>query len=697
MLVPNRQPSIRNISIYGFAVLISGALAVGALVAYLLFSYGTVVEKQRVVEDAYDSILALKYQTERLLTTAELVKQKTAWAGAVDEFGNDLARLTEVAPVEAGEIGQSWATIGTETADIRRQLDNPLFSDSNLMEKSLLRRLGEGLNSNESGEYYVAVRTLVNAIDFLQQRQSFLLDDLQTLNRRMQNEGARQLSRLKLLLFSVASIALLGLCAFAVVIFRLTGRAERELLRIQGNLSEALAEIEVRQQNLEVQRDTLDHLAHHDVLTGLPNRLMFLEHLRMAVKSARRSKQQLALLFIDLDRFKEINDSLGHTVGDEVLKSLSRRFRRDADREEVFARLGGDEFTVLIEAPESREAVEQTAASLIARMAEPLRVGRQELYLTCSIGISVFPDDAKNAEVLLRNADSAMYKAKDEGKNNYQFYTSEMTRSAYERMKLETNLRKALELNEFELFYQPQVNMADGALLGFEALIRWRHKDFGLVSPASFIPIAEETGLIIQIGDWVLETAARQMADWYGRGFAPGRMAVNLAGKQITQGQTLAAVRRVIAETGCRPEWLELEVTEGLIMRNQDETAALLNEIGAMGIEIAIDDFGTGYSSLAYLKHLPINKLKIDQSFVRSIPGGTDDAEIVKAIIAMAHGLSLDVLAEGVERQEQADFLQRAGCAKAQGYLYGRPMTAQDAEALLARQGAHPQRAGAGH
>ncbi|MBI5784505.1 MAG: EAL domain-containing protein [Rhodocyclales bacterium] len=692
----SRQPSIRSISLYGFAVLILGAVAVGALIAYLLFSYGAIVQKQRVVEDAYDSIMALKHQTERLLTTAELVRQKQVWAAAVDEFGLKLALLTEADPDSAQGIEASWGTIGSEVADIRRQLASPLFSDSNLMEKSLLRRLGEGLNSNESGEYYVAVRTLVNTIDFLQQRQDFLLDDLQTLNRNIKDDGALRLSRIKQLLFGVASIALLALLAFAAVIFRLTGRAERELLRIQGNLSEALAELEVRQQNLQAQRDTLDHLAHHDTLTGMPNRLMFLDHLRVAVKGARRRKESLALLFIDLDRFKEINDSLGHTVGDEVLKTLSRRFRRDSEREEVFARLGGDEFTVLIEAPESRQAIEQAADSIIARIAEPIHVGRQELYLTCSIGISLFPDDAKNAELLLRNADSAMYKAKDEGKNNYQFYTSEMTRSAYERVKLETNLRKALEQDEFELFYQPQVDMADGALLGFEALIRWRHKDFGLVSPASFIPIAEETGLIIPIGDWVLETAARQMADWYGRGFVPGRMAVNLAGKQITQGQVLAAVKRVIAESGCRPEWLELEVTEGLIMRNQDETADLLHELGALGIEIAIDDFGTGYSSLAYLKHLPITKLKIDQSFVRSIPGGTDDAEIVKAIIAMARGLNLDVLAEGVELQQQADFLLGAGCAKAQGYLYGRPMTARDAEALLARQGARPQRAAAG-
>ncbi|MBI4995786.1 MAG: EAL domain-containing protein [Rhodocyclales bacterium] len=686
---------MRSISLYGFAVLILGAIAVGVLVAYLLLGYGAVVAKQRVVEDAYDSILDLKHQTERLLTTTELVKQKKVWEAAVDEFSRNFARLAESDAKSAQGLGESWNTIRGEVGDIRRQLGNPLFSDRNLMEKSLLRRLGEGLNSNESGEYYVTVRTLVNAIDFLQQRQSFLLDDLQALNRRIQDDGASPLLRLRQLLFGVASVALLALLAFAAVIYTLTGRAERELLRIQGNLSEALAELEVRQQNLQAQRDTLDHLAHHDALTGLPNRLMFLEHLRVAVKSARRRKEGLALLFIDLDRFKEINDSLGHTVGDEVLKSLSTRFRRGAEREEVFARLGGDEFTVLIEAPSSREEVERTAGSIIARMAEPIRVDQQELYLTCSIGISLFPDDATDAEVLLRNADSAMYKAKDEGKNNYQFYTSEMTRSAYERMKLETNLRKALEQEEFELFYQPQVNMADGALLGFEALIRWRHKDFGLVSPASFIPIAEETGLIIAIGDWVLETAARQMADWYARGFTPGRMAVNLAGKQITHGQVLASVKRVIAESGCRPEWLELEVTEGLIMRNQDQTAALLQELGALGIEIAIDDFGTGYSSLAYLKHLPITKLKIDQSFVRSIPGGSDDAEIVKAIIAMARGLSLDLLAEGVEMQEQAHFLLGAGCAKAQGYLYGRPMTARDAEALLARQGARPQRVAA--
>ena len=688
----NRQPSIRNISLYGFAVLIVGAIAVGTVTAYLLLSYGAIVNKQRVVEDAYDSILALKLQTERLLTTAELVKQKQVWEGAVDEFDFRLTRLGETAPDDARDIGDSWRVIQNEIGDIRRQVANPLFSDSNLMEKSLLRRLGEGLNSNESGEYYVAVRTLVNAIDFLQQRQTFLLDDLQILNRRIQDAGARQLSHLRGLLLGVAGVALLALCAFAAVIVRLTGRAERELLRIQGNLSEALAELEIRQQNLQVQRDTLDHLAHHDALTGLPNRLMFLEYLRVAVKSARRRKESLALLYIDLDRFKEINDSLGHTIGDEVLKALSARFRCGAEREEVFARLGGDEFTVLIEAPASQLDIERTADSIIARMAEPIHVGQQDLYLTCSIGISLFPDDAMDAEALLRNADSAMYKAKDEGKNNYQFYTSEMTRSAYERMKLETNLRKALEQNEFELFYQPQVSMVDGALLGFEALIRWRHKDFGLVSPASFIPIAEETGLIIAIGDWVLETAARQVADWYGQGLVPGRVAVNLAGKQITQGQMLATVMRVIKESGCRPEWLELEVTEGLIMRNQDQAAALLQALGALGIEIAIDDFGTGYSSLAYLKHLPITKLKIDQSFVRSIPGGTDDAEIVKAIIAMAHGLNLDVLAEGVEMQEQADFLLGAGCVKAQGYLYGRPMTVRDAEALLARGATQPTR-----
>jgi diguanylate cyclase (GGDEF)-like protein len=420
--------------------------------------------------------------------------------------------------------------------------------------------------------------------------------------------------------------------------------------------------------------ESLLHLAHHDPLTELPNRLLFIDRLERSISKARRFKLQLAVLFIDLDRFKKINDSLGHTVGDKLLRLVAQRFQSCIRNEDTVSRLGGDEFTVIMESLNKPQHATVTAQKLIESMAEPFEIEGHKLFITTSIGISLYPQDGNVAEELLRNADSAMYRAKEEGRNTFQFYTVDMTEQAFERILMEANLRRALEKQELVVYYQPQVVMETREIIGLEALVRWEHPELGLVSPARFIPLAEDNGLIIPIGEYVLASACRQMVAWRKEGLNPGKVSVNLSGRQLQKKDLFQMISLTLAETGCKPEWLEFEVTEGFIMNNPAYSISLLQEIRELGIELSIDDFGTGYSSLAYLKRLPITKLKIDQSFVRDIPDDPDDEAIAKAIVALGGSLNLKVIAEGVENEQQEAFLIREGCTDAQGYYYGHPM-----------------------
>lgn len=449
--------------------------------------------------------------------------------------------------------------------------------------------------------------------------------------------------------------------------------------------SQDITERKKAEQELLKQKAILDHQAHHDALTGLPNRVLFNDRLYQAIELAKRHKTELAVFFIDLDRFKQINDSLGHELGDKVLQQISARLRSAIRKEDSLARLGGDEFTILMEDLTKGQNASLLAQKILLSIAQPLYIDDHTLYVSSSIGISLYPQDDTNIHKLLMYADAAMYKAKDEGRNNFQFYSSEMTALALEKVTMEAKLRNALKKEQFIVYYQPQVNGKNNQLQGMEALVRWQHPEIGLIAPAKFIPIAEETGLITPIHQWVMKTAMKQVVQWYKEGFKPGKLALNLAMKQLHRKDFVNILKEMLIETEFKAQWLELEITEGQIMTHPENAISVLKQISEMGIELAVDDFGTGYSSLSYLKRLPIDKLKIDKSFVKDLPDNEEDAGINKAIIALAESLNLSVIAEGVETKEQKDFLVNNGCKYIQGYFYGRPMPADKIKLILTK------------
>ena len=431
------------------------------------------------------------------------------------------------------------------------------------------------------------------------------------------------------------------------------------------------------------QKDDLEYMAHHDPLTHLPNRLLFLDRLEQAISKAHRAGTLVGVLFVDLDRFKEINDSLGHAYGDKVLEEVAQRFYVSIREDDTLARLGGDEFTFISESLRKPQYAAVMAQKLIACLKQPFEIENHRFFLTASIGISLYPQDGQSAENLLRNADAAMYKAKDEGKNTFQYYTNDMTEQAFERLLLESGLRHALLNDELLLHYQPQFNADNGEIIGIEALVRWQHPELGLIAPTNFIPLAEDTGLIIPLGEQVMMMACRQMSAWRSQGLNPGRVAINLSLKQVASKQLLKTLKLTLKETSCLPEWLELEVTEGILMKDPEEAISILQKIRGMGIELAIDDFGTGYSSLAYLKRFPITRLKIDQSFIRDIPDDPDDRAITRAIVALGKNLNLNVIAEGVENERQQAFLIAEGCHELQGHLFSKPISSDEMTRFL--------------
>ncbi|KHF26585.1 diguanylate cyclase/phosphodiesterase [Solemya velum gill symbiont] len=430
-------------------------------------------------------------------------------------------------------------------------------------------------------------------------------------------------------------------------------------------------------------QEKLDHLAHHDALTGLPNRLLLSERLKQAIRHADRTGTDLALFFLDLDHFKHINDSLGHPLGDQLLQDVAEKLTQSLRREDTVARVGGDEFVLLLGSVSRPEDIANMAEKLLKAFRAPVLLNGHELSIGASLGISLYPQDGKSADELLHNADAAMYRAKEEGRNNYQFYTEALTHKAFERVLMENNLRQALEKEEFILHYQPQLDLHTGKIVGAEALIRWQQPQLGLISPSRFIPIAEDSGLIMPIGEWVLQEACSQAKKWLDKGIDIGRIAVNVAGPQLQRGRLVEVVQDVLAKCGLPASRLEIEVTESLLMQKTESAIKQLDELRQLGIVLAIDDFGTGYSSLSYLKQLPIHKLKIDRSFVHDIPGDPDDMAIADAVIALGKSLGLTVIAEGVETLEQAEFLRGAGCQEVQGYLYSQPVTAEQFEQLI--------------
>jgi diguanylate cyclase (GGDEF)-like protein/PAS domain S-box-containing protein len=454
---------------------------------------------------------------------------------------------------------------------------------------------------------------------------------------------------------------------------------DEALIQLLKSLSAQIAQSFQR----KLAEDQLRFIATHDSLTDLPNRALFNERLRHALNQSTRYSRGIAVMFIDMDRFKVVNDSLGHGAGDRLLQDSAKRLAECLRESDTVARLGGDEFVVMIEnftAPKDAIAVAQ---KVLASLSRPFFVDGQEFLMSASIGISTFPDDGKDAETLLKNADIAMYRAKDQGRNNYQFYSAQMNKHTFERLAMESSLRRAVERNEFLLHYQPKLDLRTGAISGVEALVRWQHPDWGMVSPAQFIPLAEETGLIVQIGEWVLKAACEQNKRWRDQGIPPLRVAVNLSARQFAQKTLLSDIAKTIAQSGLTPESLELEITESLVMTNPEHATETLNKLKAMGISLSIDDFGTGYSSLAYLKRFPIDCVKIDRSFIKDIPTEADDMAITKGVIALGHSLRLKVVAEGVETVEQQDFLRSNDCDEMQGYLFSKPLPADEVTALL--------------
>ncbi len=419
-------------------------------------------------------------------------------------------------------------------------------------------------------------------------------------------------------------------------------------------------------------------LSHYDKLTGLANRELFRDRLHQAMSRAERAGKLVALLFLDLDRFKSVNDTLGHLAGDELLVEVATRLKTCVRKTDTIARLGGDEFTVILEGLDAPVDAEIVCRKIIKSLEAPLLLRNHEIYVTTSIGVTFFPTDDIDLNGLLRNADAAMYRAKEEGRNKFHLFTADLSARAVKRLGIESALRHAVERQEFHLCYQPKVSVHTGEILGAEALLRWENPQHGLVSPVDFIPVAEETGLIVPIGEWVLRRACADIRKWHAAGFDHVSVAVNLSARQFRHGELINIVRRALQDSGIAPHQLELEITESLLMDDTEASQIALNELKALGTSIYLDDFGTGYSSLAYLKKFPIDGLKIDRSFIRDLPGDPDDEAITQAILALSQALRLHVVAEGVENEAQLDFLRRQGCEVVQGFLFSRPLLFND-------------------
>lgn len=449
-------------------------------------------------------------------------------------------------------------------------------------------------------------------------------------------------------------------------------KIEKLVTAIEQCLNSIRMERQLRQRDEEIRR-----MAYHDPLTALPNRQLFNELLHLALAQAKRHDHErlLAVLFLDLDRFKVINDTLGHTIGDQILRAVAQRLneccRRDRD---TVARQGGDEFIILLPDLDTPQESVRVAQKIIDAFAHPFVIPGHELFISTCIGISIFPGDGAESDTLIRNADMAMYRAKENGRNRYHLYNASMDKQASRRLAMENCLRRGLQRGEFFLNYQPQVNVKAGQIIGIEALARWRHSELGLIPPKEFIPLAEEIGLISQLGEWVLRTACAQNKAWQDAGYPPVRMAVNFSPHQFQTNNLAGTVEKILAETRLAPCWLELEVTEGIMLQDVEATIRTLRRLNDLGVHISIDDFGTGYSSLSYIKKLPIHTLKIDQSFVSDIIVNQDDSAIATAIITMAHSLKLNVIAEGVETREQMQFLYALNCSYMQGYFFSEPL-----------------------
>jgi diguanylate cyclase (GGDEF)-like protein len=466
--------------------------------------------------------------------------------------------------------------------------------------------------------------------------------------------------------------------------FALYARTVRSPLPIEIQMIDAathLAGIAIERKHTE---NRIRHMGDHDALTGLPNRLLLEDRLKQAILYAQRFSRQVTVAFIDLDKFKQVNDSLGHSAGDELLKTVANRMVACVRRTDTVVRLGGDEFVIILfDQPSDTEIITPVLENIQTTLLQPINLSGHTLHITCSMGLATYPTDGTDPETLLRNADAAMYRAKELGRNGYQFYTDEMNPNHQDGLVMQDGLRHAITHQEFVLLYQPQVDLNTGQVIGVEALIRWQHPEFGMVLPIKFIPQAEETGLIVPIGDWVIHSACRQAKAWQDAGLPPITMSVNISARQFIERNLVNRIEHALQESGLAPMYLELELTESLIMQDLEQAISKMKELQAMGIRLSIDDFGTGYSSLAALKSFPISRLKIDQSFIRDLPDNENDKAIATAVISLGHTLNLRVIAEGVETEAQRTFLHDNGCDEMQGYLFSEPAAVSEIAQLL--------------
>jgi diguanylate cyclase (GGDEF)-like protein len=495
--------------------------------------------------------------------------------------------------------------------------------------------------------------------------------------------GLPDVSQAALILLALAAALVTGAAAAIRLLAQRTRRLQEELDQCNDELARAKRCIAEDAVARSVSEQRIHHIAQHDVLTGLPSRSLLQDRLGLAISDAERSGQPLWVMLIDLDRFKYVNDSMGHKAGDVLLMTIAARLRSAINDTDTVARLSGDEFVVIMSQQGGQRLGPMLVQQLMDSVAQPVLLGTKEYSVTCSIGVAVFPSAGAMADSLIEHADIAMYSAKKLGRNNFQFYTPAMNDEAQERVRIESALRKALERDEFVLHYQPQVDLASGKIVGMEALIRWQHPELGMVPPMRFISVAEDTGLIVPIGAWVMRTACLQNRAWHDAGLGPLRVAVNLSARQFASSDLLDNISAVLDESGLDPHCLEIELTESLFMSDVTLAVELLHNMKALGVNLSIDDFGTGYSSLSYLSRFPIDVLKIDRSFVTNITRDANDAALVASIINLAHNLKLSVIAEGVETDEQLDYLRSHGCDEMQGYLVSRPLPAAEFERFL--------------
>jgi len=590
-------------------------------------------------------IARLRADVQRQMGGLNVAKVKIYNLDGLTVFSTEANQIGED---KSDNAGFQHARAGATASDItfRHQFDafEQVLVDRNLVFSYIPVRAGQGASVAAVFEVYSDVTALVDELERTQ--------------------------------FRIVASVLGVLAVLYAFLFLIVRRADR--------IINAETEVERR-----ANEERLRHQAYHDSLTGLPNRTSLIERVGEAVRRSARSGETFALLFLDLDSFKDVNDSLGHPVGDLLLKAVAGRMQPVLREQDTVARLGGDEFVVILPFLKRTEHAAVVAEKLLTALSgAPYSIEGRELSITSSIGISVYPDDGKDVNELIKNADAALYHAKKMGRNNFQYFSEEIGVRAVANLSMEHNLRRALERGEFLLHFQPQMNLASGRTVGVEALVRWLHPDIGMVLPAEFIPIAEERGLIVAIGDWVLNEACRQNREWQRAGLPAIPVAVNLSALQFRHRSLIANISAALGASELSAEFLEMELTESVVMQNSESAVATMRAMKEMGLHLSIDDFGTGYSSLSYLKRFPLDKLKIDRSFVRGLPDDADDAAITNAVLGMARALRLKVIAEGVETVQQAEFLRQHGCDEIQGSYFARPMPAEQFARFLQAQSA---------